>query len=289
MSGTSGKLIQETLWGSNDVISSAEFAGGNSPSKSPDGEAPSGPDRALASPSRLRVGKAEPTTNDISGPLFNALSPSAALQSSLENRLRANLEGLGSPLFVLTWRNWDMPWGPPICALRASARPISASGFGGWPTPMGAHNDDSGRHVVALVSGREALSEKGKWVKGWPTPQASTGGPEPDGKTGRKLATVAGWATPSARDWKDSPGMAVEGENPDGTRRRRLDQLPRQAHMAPWPTPRAERHGIQDSHGKQPRPLNAPTGKSGSLNPEFSRWLQAYPAEWGNCAPTGTR
>lgn len=40
------------------------------------------------------------------------------------------------------------------------------------------------------------------------------------------------WVTPSARDWKDSPGMAQEGA--DG--RNRIDQLPRQVAAAMWPT-----------------------------------------------------
>lgn len=33
------------------------------------------------------------------------------------------------------------------------------------------------------------------------------------------------WPTPAARDWKDSPGMAMTGTNPDGTERNRTDQL----------------------------------------------------------------
>lgn len=44
-----------------------------------------------------------------------------------------------------------------------------------------------------------------------------------------------GWVTPSARDWKDTPGMATV--RPDG--RSRLDQLPRQANLCGWPTPQA--------------------------------------------------
>lgn len=47
----------------------------------------------------------------------------------------------------------------------------------------------------------------------------------------------SGWPTCSARDWKDSEGMELEGVNPDGTKRSRLDQLPRVAQLAGWPTP----------------------------------------------------
>lgn len=46
-----------------------------------------------------------------------------------------------------------------------------------------------------------------------------------------------GWATPATRDYKDSEGMATTGTNPDGSERSRLDQLPRQAQLAGWPTP----------------------------------------------------
>src|SRR5690242_21166272 len=60
--------------------------------------------------------------------LFRSSSPSAVLQSSLESRLRARLDVHGSPEYVLTWKTWDMPSGPLICALRASARPTSGNG-----------------------------------------------------------------------------------------------------------------------------------------------------------------
>ena len=51
-----------------------------------------------------------------------------------------------------------------------------------------------------------------------------------------------GWPTASARDWKDTPGMATECVNPDGTTRRRLDMLPRVAQLAAWPTPQANKN-----------------------------------------------
>ena len=46
---------------------------------------------------------------------------------------------------------------------------------------------------------------------------------------------LTGWVTASARDWKDTPGMATE--RPDG--RSRIDQLPRQAVLCGWPTTRS--------------------------------------------------
>ena len=48
-----------------------------------------------------------------------------------------------------------------------------------------------------------------------------------------------GLPTASARDWKDTPGMATTGTNPDGSTRTRLDQLPRVAQMCGCPTPTA--------------------------------------------------
>ncbi len=52
-----------------------------------------------------------------------------------------------------------------------------------------------------------------------------------------------GWSTASARDWKGSAGMATEAVNPDGSKRTRTDQLPRQAVLANWPTPAAREFG----------------------------------------------
>ncbi len=40
------------------------------------------------------------------------------------------------------------------------------------------------------------------------------------------------WPTASARDWKDSPGMATTAINPDGSNRNRTDQLARAVYVA---------------------------------------------------------
>lgn len=70
-----------------------------------------------------------------SGPSGTGSSNSAALQRSLESRLRARMQILGSSLYKLTWKDWTMPSGPRRFRLQASARPRSETAYTGWPTP----------------------------------------------------------------------------------------------------------------------------------------------------------
>ena len=94
-----------------------------------------GQDPALANHSQSPEREQEPATSDTSGLSGATLSPSAVLQLSLESRLRATLAVNGSLESELTWKHWDMPSGPQICALRASTRRIEDNDFTGWPTP----------------------------------------------------------------------------------------------------------------------------------------------------------
>jgi len=76
-------------------------------------------------------------------------------------------------------------------------------------------------------------------------PTASTKGID-GGSNSRAAAKKRGaWATPSARDWKDTPGMSTESTNPDGSKRKRTDQLARQiyADKETFPTPMASEAG----------------------------------------------
>ena len=131
-----------------NATSSLASAGGPTPSDLPVGRGigKSGP--AVVPVSRFRARDADRAmpTNDTSGPLFTASSPSAALQRSLESRLRETLDVNGSQGYVLIWRSLDMPSGPPICQLRAKARPMQDSGFFGARVPTPSARDGAGPH-----------------------------------------------------------------------------------------------------------------------------------------------
>jgi hypothetical protein len=202
-----------------NATSSPALVSGVAPSAMPSATA-TAVSRARSSPARPHVSRyrsqdsdrAMPT-NDTSGPLFTVSSPSAGLQRSLENRLRARMAGNGWPLFGLTWRPLDMPSGLPACQLAASARRTSGIGCSGWPTPQAADENMRARTLEAVE--REAL-RRGR-------------------ANGLSLAAhLAAWPTPGARDWKDSSDPETWNCKEE---RERFDQLGRAVHLAAWPTP----------------------------------------------------
>lgn len=94
-----------------------------------------------------------------------------------------------------------------------------------------------------------------------PTITAESYGTNQGGAAGRvgkirpSLETMAGkglFPTPSSRDWKDTPGMAAEGVNPDGSKRKRKDQLARVIYSGMWPTPHAS-DGLGGGAGRRKR------------------------------------
>ena len=295
----------------NSAISLPELADGPLPLNGQDGKDKSGP--AVVPVSRFRaLGKDEAMpTNAISGPLFNNSSPSAALQWSLESRLRQNLAGSGCPLYELTWSQWDMPAGPQICRQRASARRTSGNGCTGWPSPKAGNSTGPGMHGDGGMDLQTTAQ-----LTGWATPRSteaghSTGNPDRAIDKKSRLEDqvfLTGWATPTVRDHKD--GAASLETNPINAR------LGMEVLLTGWPTPnaiepegpkgnpaqfsmarRTKEPGKTTSNlgrmvhftGEMSNGSPAPTERRGQLNPEFTRWLMGFPAEWASCAPTGTR
>ena len=125
-----------------------------------------------ASPGPLQGPSAAKTTPGTSGPLGGVSSSSTDLQCSLESKLRARLEGHGSPLYALTWKHWDMPSGPPICALRARVLRTNGNGSSSWATPTA---NDKKNSAYSLDKGdkrkmRPKLLGQARMASGWPTP-----------------------------------------------------------------------------------------------------------------------
>jgi hypothetical protein len=231
------------------------------------------------------------STNDTSGPLFTASSPSAVLQRSLENRLRARLDVNGSPECGLTWRALDMPAGPPICQLAVSGRRRGAVGSGGsqWRSPNHRENGggdylDPEKARARIESGHQVNLQDQMLASQWPTPRTLIGGGcsgsiervDATGKTtdGRKhtssLAHVvkfaAQWPTPitlipniahTPERWEERNRLARE-KNPNlGALEK---PLPTVMMAAQWLTPRAsdgEKGGPNMSFGAGGTPLPA--------------------------------
>ena len=284
----------------NSATSSPASADGHLPLNGQDGAAPSGP--AVVHVSRFRAldsTRAMPT-NATSGPLFSALSPSAALSASLASRLQARMDVNGSPEYELTWKHWDMPAGPLVYRLRASPRRMSVAGCIGWPTPRAADGHKNTRTYQGAINEAQRVGLRRSDLQtvaqvmvgdrlplaGWPTPDASSADINDStwqerqarlrekynngngfGLTLGMAVQIAGWGTPQARDWKEV------GD---------LSNIPINGYL-----PQQVRGAITNGSGAptQRLPLADTTG---ALNPQFSCWLMGYPQEWVSCADSAT-
>jgi hypothetical protein len=234
-----------------NATSSPALASGPMHSGNQDGPtiAPSGPDHALASLSAAQASEKGLLTSGTYGRTGSTSFRSAALATSLENRLRQKTDGLGSTLYKLTWKHWDLPSGRQICALRASVLRTSGkgSGFTGpWPTL--ATTDHKGGYLGGRI-------RNGKWstdrldvtaqLSGGPTPRANKVHPTITEENRDKLANrnksnleevvavLSGWNTPQA-------GAPTAGNTDYSRKTEALCGRDIQGHgldLSGWPTP----------------------------------------------------
>ena len=210
---------------------------------------PSGQEAALVShsvsPERAQALKTRVT----SGPLFAGSSLSAPLQSCLASRLRALMDENGSQEYVLTWKHWDIRWGPRICALRGSARRTSGNGCGGWATPTSEGNPVRSEE---FRKGREPSPEE--LLAGLPTPNA---GPQNDTDT----------------KWEERREECRERCSNGNGFGLTLGMASTLATGTPQIGTTAE----------------TASGGAYRLNPRFSLWLMGYPEEWAYCGARAMR
>ena len=219
-----------------------------------------GPGHALANLSAQQAELAGLMTSGTYGPTGTTSSASAALQTSLANKLQVLTACVGSTLYSLTRKARATPSGLQICALRASVRRTSDSGSIGWPAPQARD------HKGADLAGVHDRGGKGAPLN--------------------EVARLAGWATP------DSTMHQAKSKPPVlGTRKPTDPQisLADQAfHLAGWPTPTAN---STTGPGAQ--------GRAGGLNIQTAVQLAGWPTPTKSngdggqiakdCSPTGRR
>lgn len=237
------------------AISSPALACGHSPCAGQAGQTtdPSGLEAVLASHSARQVRAVGLLTSGTYGRRSFTSSSSASLQQSLENRLRAKTQSLGSTLYKMTWKQWVMPSGLSRFRLRASVLRTSETGCTGRVTPAARDwKDTPGR--VAQRDGKDRLDQlpRQAYLAGWPTPSCNndrTGNEqsavhmtrEDGSKVQQRLqdfAVIAGWGTPTASE----PGGTAEAyvaRSIEKTGNTTPTMLAHQVQIAGWPTTRA--------------------------------------------------
>lgn len=191
-----------------------------------------------------------------------------------------------------TWRGWLAKYDPDTCSWKTP----QCSLLGEEPESL-ATLPRWGMTVNGLLWEQPMLEPITKetecgLLESWPIPRscsamASTITPESawNEKRNPNLETIVGkrmWASPNARDWKDSGSSQGNRKSPN---------LGTQVH---WPTPRTK--GMCGGSGswdllnknttmEEARQMGA--GNGGKLNPTWVEWLMGWPLGWTDLKPLG--
>ena len=248
------KLSQKTLTGSPSVIFSLASAAGLSRSDLREFRKIrlSGREARLANRLARQESNSDSLTRGISRPYSLTSSASAALQSSLGNRLRQQLQNRGCAIYKLTWRGKTTPSGLPYSQLVASAPRTNATDCSSarttWPTPTTRDHKD-GKECLNVPT--NSLLGREVWKANWPTPRSA------DGE--KNVRTLEGALSEIQR----------KGGPQDVAQAAAITQPIRITASGQMLTGSAA--GMENS---------------GQLNPAHSRWLMGYPPEWDDCAVT---
>ena len=244
---------QTNSGGMHSATSSRVLEGGVLPSDLPVGQITDlfGQAVAPASPSVMQESNKATAMSATYGRIGEGSLESAALQKSLESKLRELLPLDGWMMSFLIWKRRRTPALRRYCQLALSKLPTSGTGCGLW---LGTPRANETPRSAAFAKGRTpTISE---YAAMYPTPRATkTAGYQGEGYSDNLLMRLL--PTPSTSDAKGASAKRFKGS--------------------------------PESHGNLREELRSSITDGQYPNPKFVGWMMGYSAEHLNCAPTGTR